>query len=71
MKIKIACIILNYNTSLDCQKCASFLIKQQNVDIELIFVDNHSSYEDKGILKNYCFQKGFTFLENKENYIQV
>ena len=67
MNIKIACIILNYNTSIDCQKCANFLIRQQNVDLELIFVDNHSTYEDKGKLNDFCFQKGFTFLESKEN----
>ena len=65
--MKIACIILNYNTSSDCQKCASFLLKQKDADLELIFVDNHSSNEDRGNLHKYCLQYGLTFLFSQNN----
>ena len=65
--MKIACIILNYNTSSDCRKCASFLTRQEDVEVELIFVDNNSSPEDRKELKKFCQEKGHTLLENQEN----
>ena len=65
--MRIACIILNYNTSSDCRKCASFLTKQEDVGVELIFVDNNSSPEDRKKLKKFCLEKGHTLLENQEN----
>ena len=65
--MKIACILLNYNSSLDCKKCASFLTNQKDVEQELIFVDNNSSPEDRNGLKEFCQEKGHTFIENQEN----
>ena len=65
--MKIACIILNYNTSSGCKNCARFLTKQENVELELVFVDNHSSFDDNSNLLNICLQNGFTFLENPKN----
>lgn len=63
--MKVAVIILNYNSSNDCKKCASFLKEQQNVDLELIFVDNASS--DGYIVKNLCETERYTFIQSKEN----
>lgn len=65
--MKIACIILNYNTSSDCRKCASFLTRQEDVEVELIFVDNNSSPNDRKGLKEFCQEKGHALLENQEN----
>ena len=65
--MKIGIIILNYNSSSDCRKCASFLTSQEGVEVELIFVDNNSLPDDQKGLKEFCQQKGHTLLENQEN----
>ena len=65
--MRIACIILNYNTSSDCRKCASFLTSQEDMEVELIFVDNNSLPDDWKKLKEFCLVKGHTFIENQEN----
>lgn len=62
---KVAVIILNYNSSSDCKKCASFLEQQEGVDLELVFVDNASS--DGYIVKDFCENNGYTFIQSKEN----
>lgn len=63
--MKVAVIILNYNSSEDCKKCASFLKQQKGVDIELIFVDNASN--DGYLVQELCEAEGYTFIQSKEN----
>ena len=40
--MKVAIIVLNYNSSADCRKCISHLKRQEGVEIEIIIVDNPS-----------------------------
>lgn len=63
--MKVAIIILNYNSSEDCRKCVSFLKRQEGVDLELVLVDNCSPDGDK--VKALCQEEGCTFIPNKEN----
>lgn len=39
---KVAAIILNYNSSKDCEKCLSYISKQDYEDISVVIVDNAS-----------------------------
>lgn len=61
-------IILNYNSSADCQKCVSFLKRQEGIDTELILVDNCSKEEDLIVLRTLAAEQGCTLIENKENH---
>lgn len=63
--MKVAVIILNYNSSDDCRKCVSFLKRQEEVELELILVDNCSSDCDK--IEALCQEEGCTFISSKEN----
>ena len=63
--MKIAAIILNYNSSEDCRRCVSFLKRQQGVDLEIILVDNCSS--DAAEVEALCKETGCTFLASAEN----
>lgn len=65
--MKIAAIILNYNSSQYCKICASFLLKQENVDLEIIVVDNCSKEEEAKAVKTICDELGLTLLCAKEN----
>ena len=37
--MKIAVIILNYNSSDDCRKCISYLKRQEHIETEPVVVD--------------------------------
>lgn len=63
--MKIAVIILNYNSSDDCRKCVSYLKRQEGVDLEIVIVDNCSPDVDK--VKRLCQEEGCTFIANSEN----
>lgn len=63
--MKVAVIILNYNSSDDCRKCVSFLKRQEGVELELLLVDNCSPDGDK--VKALCLEEGCTFISSKEN----
>lgn len=63
--MKIAVIILNYNSSDDCRKCISFLKRQEGVELELVLVDNCSPDGDK--VKTLCLEEGCTFIASAEN----
>lgn len=63
--MKVAVIILNYNSSEDCRKCVSFLKRQEGVELELILIDNCSSDGDK--VEVLCQEEGCTFIPSKEN----
>lgn len=63
--MRIAVIILNYNSYEDCCKCTSFLKKQTGIDLELIIVDNCS--QDSSKIEALCKTDGYTYLASKEN----
>lgn len=63
--MKVAVIILNYNSSDDCRKCVSFLKRQEGVELELVLVDNCSSDGDK--VEALCREQGCTFIASPEN----
>lgn len=65
--MKIAIIILNYNSSADCCKCINFLKQQQGVDTEIIVVDNCSLEEDRKAVEIICKENDCTFIANNEN----
>ena len=63
--MRIAVIILNYNSSDDCRKCVSFLKRQKGVELELVLVDNCSPDGDK--VEALCREQGCTFIASPEN----
>lgn len=65
--MKIATIILNYNSSADCQKCIGYLKAQQNIEQEIIVVDNCSHEDDRKVVEALCKEQGCTFIANSEN----
>ena len=65
---RVSAIILNYNSGSDCEKCISFLQKQDYPNLDVIVVDNNSSKEDEiGQLKKFCHQHGVKLLLNGKN----
>lgn len=65
--MKVAVIILNYNSSDDCRKCISYLKRQENVETEIIMVDNCSQVDDLAKLRYIATEQKCTLIENKEN----
>lgn len=65
--MKIAVIILNYNSSEDCCKCVGFLVKQRGIDLEIIIVDNTSRPDDASAVRKLCSEYGLTFIAADNN----
>lgn len=65
--MKIAIIILNYNSSTDCRKCIGFLKQQQGVETEIIVVDNCSRDDERKAVESFCNENGCTFIANDNN----
>ena len=65
--MKIATIILNYNSSKDTIKCLNFLRQQQNVDLHIIVVDNCSQEQDRCAVEQECAISGIEFIVSFEN----
>ena len=65
--MKIAIIILNYNSSADCQKCIGYLKAQQSVEQEIVVVDNCSRDDERKAVEALCKEQGCTFIANNEN----
>ena len=65
--MKIAAIILNYNSSADCRKCIGYLKAQQCVEQEIVVVDNCSREDDRKAVEQLCKEQGCTFIANNEN----
>jgi GT2 family glycosyltransferase len=65
--MKIAIVILNYNSSADCRKCIGYLKAQQNIEQEIIVVDNCSRDEEREAVETLCKEQGCTFIANSEN----
>lgn len=64
---KIVAIILNYNSSDDCESCICDLKKQENVNLEIVVVDNCSSSHELERIKDICIQNECTLLLNTIN----
>lgn len=65
--MKIAVIILNYNSSADCQKCVGFLKKQAGVEVDIVVVDNCSCDGECVIVENLCKKQNCTFVAAHTN----
>ncbi len=65
--MKIATIILNYNSSVDCKKCITDLLQQQGVEQEIIVVDNCSRKEERAAIERLCAELMVTFIPNNIN----
>lgn len=65
--MKIATIILNYNSSADCKRCIGDLLRQENVEQEIIVVDNCSKEEERLAVENLCNEQTVTFIANDKN----
>ena len=65
--MKLAIIILNYNSSADCHKCIGYLKAQQGVEQEIVVVDNCSQDNDRKAVVLLCKEQGCTFIANNEN----
>ena len=65
--MKIAVIILNYNSSDDCRKCVGFLKRQEGVDLEILLVDNASRPEESRAVDVLCRKESLTFIPSVEN----
>lgn len=63
--MKIAVIILNYNSYEDCRKCTNFLENQIGVELEIIIIDNCSS--DYKRIKEFCETRGYIYIASNEN----
>ena len=65
--MKVAVIVLNYNSSADCRKCISDLRRQEGVESEIIIVDNRSREDDALAVKSLAAEQDCTFIAAKEN----
>lgn len=65
--MKIAAIILNYNSSTDCRKCISYLKQQVGIEQEIIIVDNCSTINERKAVETLCKEQGCTIIANGEN----
>ena len=65
--MKVAVIILNYNSSSDSRKCVSFLKRQKRVELEIIIVDNASNSYDRDAVALFCQIENCTFIAAEEN----
>ena len=65
--MKLAIIILNYNSCADCRKCIGYLKQQQGVEQEIVVVDNCSRENECKAVETLCKEQGCTFIANDEN----
>lgn len=65
--MKIATILLNYNSTDDCKECIGYLQQQEGVEQEIIVVDNCSRSEEKETIEAFCNENGITFIANGKN----
>lgn len=65
---KVVAVILNYNSSGDCSKCMEYLKRQDYENLEVVVVDNASTYEGEiERLKKACMDNNVELLENASN----
>lgn len=65
---KVTAVVLNYNSSTDCEKCISFLEKQDYQNKSIVIVDNASSNpNEKETLQKICKNKKNQLIFNSVN----
>lgn len=65
--MKIAAILLNYNSADDCRKCVGYLLKQRDVELEIVIVDNASRPDDAEAVRALCAEHSLTFIAADSN----
>ena len=65
--MKVAVIILNYNSTADCRKCIGYLKLQQGIEAEIVVVDNCSREDERKAAESFCNENGCTFIANDKN----
>ncbi|MDE7160131.1 MAG: glycosyltransferase family 2 protein [Muribaculaceae bacterium] len=65
--MRVAAILLNYNSADDCRKCVSTLRTQKDVELEVVIVDNASCTREAEAVKRLCAEEGLTFIDAGEN----
>ena len=65
--MKLAIVILNYNTYEMTLKMVDSLFKVVSRETEIVVVDNKSSNESSAVLKNASEEKNFTFIQSEVN----
>lgn len=65
--MKIAVVILNYNSTADCRKCIGYLKLQQGIEAEIVVVDNCSRDDERMAVEVLCRETGCTFIANNKN----
>lgn len=66
--IKVSAILLNYNSSQDCEKCVGYLKNQKYDNLEIIIVDNASNDSEEEIrLNKLCSEESIKVIFNKTN----
>ena len=65
--MRLATIILNYNSCADCRKCIGYLKVQKDVEQEIVVVDNCSRDDDRRAVETLCKEQGCTFIACNEN----
>lgn len=65
--MRVAAILLNYNSAEDCRKCVACLKRQEDVELEIVIVDNASKAEDAEAVRRLCEAEGLTFIPAGEN----
>ena len=65
--MRLAIVILNYNSSVDCRKCIGFLQRQEGIETEVVVVDNCSCSDDRNAVETLCAESGATFIASAEN----
>ncbi len=64
---KIGVVILNYNSSADCQRSIKGLKKQSGVDLDIVIVDNYSTKEERKNIEELSSRERITFIANNRN----
>lgn len=65
--MKIAVVILNYNSTADCRKCIGYLKLKQGIEAEIVVVDNCSRDDERMAVEVLCRETGCTFIANNKN----
>lgn len=65
--MKIAVVILNYNSTADCRKCIGYLKLQQGIEAEIVVIDNCSRDDERMAVEVLCRETGCTFIANNKN----
>lgn len=68
VEYKVAAVILNYNSSSECEKCVRFLQRQDYEALSVIVVDNASSIPgEQKKLEEMCKRENIEFIRSSRN----